>query len=89
MSAAVTKAAAPANRQVYASVMTDEIELKALMLASQEGDAAADRVLLGRLSSRLRAYYKGKLARIGKAATEAEDLVQEAVLAIHLKRGHI
>jgi DNA-directed RNA polymerase specialized sigma24 family protein len=87
MSAAVTKAAAPANRQVYASVMTDEIELKALMLASQEGDAAADRVLLGRLSSRLRAYYKGKLARIGKAATEAEDLVQEAVLAIHLKRG--
>jgi RNA polymerase sigma-70 factor, ECF subfamily len=45
------------------------------------------RVLLGRLSSRLRAYYKGKLARIGKAATEAEDLVQEAVLAIHLKPG--
>jgi len=66
---------------------TDEIELKALMLASQEGDAAAHRVLLGRLSSRLRAYYKGKLARIGKAAAEAEDLVQEAVLAIHLKRG--
>jgi hypothetical protein len=43
MSAAVTKAAAPANRQVYASIMTDEIELKALMLASQEGDAAAHR----------------------------------------------
>ncbi len=66
---------------------TDEIELKALMLASLEGDAAAHRVLLDRLSSRLRAYYKDRLARIGKAAAEAEDLVQEAVLAIHLKRA--
>ena len=66
---------------------TDEIELKALMLASLEGDAAAHRVLLDRLSSRLRAYYKDRLARIGKAAAEAEDLVQEAVLAINLKRA--
>lgn len=49
--------------------------------------AAAHRVLLDRLSSRLRAYYKGKLTRIGKAAAEAEDLVQEQVLAIHIKRG--
>ena len=66
---------------------TDEIELRALMLASLEGDAAAHRVLLDRLSSRLRAYYKGKLARIGEGGAEAEDLVQEAVLAIHLKRS--
>jgi RNA polymerase sigma-70 factor (ECF subfamily) len=66
---------------------TDEIELKALMLASLAGDAAAHHRLLDRLSSRLRAYYKGKLARSGRAAAEAEDLVQEAVLAIHLKRG--
>ena len=66
---------------------TDEIELKALMLASQKDDAAAHRVLFDRLSSRLRAYYKDRLARIGKAAAEAEDLVQEAVLAIHLKRA--
>jgi RNA polymerase sigma-70 factor (ECF subfamily) len=65
---------------------THEVELKALMLASQDGDAASHRALLDRLSRRLRAYYKGKLARIGKGAAEAEDLVQEAVLAIHLKR---
>src|SRR5437868_7747000 len=63
-----------------------EIELKALMLASQDGDAVAHRALLDRLSRRLRAYYKGKLARIGRSAAEAEDLVQEAVLAIHFKR---
>src|SRR5216683_5770761 len=65
---------------------TQEIELKALMLASLDGDAASHRALLDRLSRRLRAYYKGKLARIERGAAEAEDLVQEAVLAIHLKR---
>jgi RNA polymerase sigma factor (sigma-70 family) len=67
-------------------VTTHEIELKALMLASLNGDAASHRTLLHRLSHRLRAYYKGKLARLGRGAVEAEDLVQEAVLAIHLKR---
>jgi RNA polymerase sigma-70 factor (ECF subfamily) len=65
---------------------THEIELKALMLASLNGDAAAHRALLDRLSQRLRAYYKGKLARFGRGVVEAEDLVQEAVLAIHVKR---
>src|SRR6267154_3739097 len=65
---------------------TDEVELKALMLASLNGDAASHRALLDRLSRRLRAYYKGKLAGVGRGASEAEDLVQEAVLAIHIKR---
>lgn len=65
---------------------THEVELKALMLASLNGDAASHHVLLERLSRRLRAYYKSKLARIGRGAAEAEDLVQEAVLAIHIKR---
>ena len=65
---------------------THEIELKALMLAGLDGDADSHRALLDRLSRRLRGYYKGKLARIGRDATEAEDMVQEAVLAIHFKR---
>ena len=65
---------------------TREIELKALMLASLDGDAASHRALLNQLSRRLRAYYKGKLTRFGRGAAEAEDLVQETVLAIHLKR---
>src|SRR5260370_23262585 len=65
---------------------TDETELKALMLASLDGDAASHRALLERLSRRLRAYYKGKLVSIGRGISEAEDLVQEAVLAIHIKR---
>ncbi len=66
--------------------MIHDIELKALMLASLNGDAASHHALLGRLSRRLRAYYKGKLARLGRSSEEAEDLVQEAVLAIHFKR---
>src|SRR5260370_7126727 len=65
---------------------TLEIELKELMLASLDGDAASHRALLDQLSRRLRAYYKGKLAAIGRGASEAEDLVQDAVLAIHIKR---
>src|SRR5882724_4934210 len=67
-------------------MMTYEVELKALMLASLNGDAASHRALLDRLSRRLRAYYKGKLAGVGRGASEAEDLVQEAVLAIHIQR---
>ena len=63
-----------------------EKELKALMLASQEGDAASHRMLLERLSRHLRAYYKRRLGHIGRGAAEAEDLLQEAVLAIHVQR---
>lgn len=63
-----------------------EIELKALMLASLGGDAAAHHTLLSRLSGHLRAYYKRRLARIGWGATEAEDLTQEALMAIHTRR---
>jgi RNA polymerase sigma-70 factor (ECF subfamily) len=65
---------------------TLETELKALMLASLNGNAASHRSLLDRLSRRLRAYYKAKLVTVGKGKVEAEDLVQEAILAIHLKR---
>jgi RNA polymerase sigma-70 factor (ECF subfamily) len=64
----------------------NEAELKNLMVAGLDGDAAAHRMLLDRLSRHLRAYYKGRLARIGRSATEAEDLVQEALLAIHTQR---
>lgn len=65
---------------------TNEAELRALMAASLAGDPAAHRALLHRLSGHLRAYYKGRLARIGQSATEAEDLVQEALMAIHTRR---
>ena len=64
----------------------NEAELRVLMRASLGGDAKAYRTLLSRLSASLRAYYKGRLARIGRSATEAEDLMQEALMAIHTRR---
>lgn len=64
----------------------NEAELRALMKASLAGDAHAHRTLLSQLSANLRAYYKSRLARIGRSATEAEDLMQEALMAIHTRR---
>jgi hypothetical protein len=54
---AVTKPGSPANYKRYASMTTRETDLKALMLASLDGDAASHRALLDQLSRRLRAYY--------------------------------
>lgn len=56
------------------------------MTAGLDGDAAAYRTLLERLSRHLRSYYRGRLARAGRGAFEAEDLLQEALLAIHTRR---
>jgi RNA polymerase sigma-70 factor (ECF subfamily) len=81
----VTKSAGSPNYEI-AGMTTLEIELKALMLASLAGNAASHRSLLDRLTRRLRAYYKAKLVAVGRGIAEAEDLVQEATLAIHLKR---
>jgi RNA polymerase sigma-70 factor (ECF subfamily) len=67
-------------------MIADETELKALMLATQRGDAASYRALLAKLVTRLRAYYKRRMMGAGRSAEEAEDLVQETLLAVHLKR---
>lgn len=64
----------------------DETELKRLMVASQAGDASAYRALLDQMSRYLRGYYKTKLTRSGRSASEAEDLVQEVLMAIHTRR---
>src|SRR5579871_3679786 len=61
-----------------------EAELKALMVAAQAGDRSAQAQLLTMLASRLRAYFTRRLA---SDSSQAEDLVQETLLAIHLKRA--
>jgi RNA polymerase sigma-70 factor, ECF subfamily len=63
-----------------------ERELRALMTASLDGDAGAYHELLQRLTPHLRAYYRHRFARIGHGLTEAEDLLQEALIAIHTHR---
>jgi RNA polymerase sigma-70 factor (ECF subfamily) len=60
-----------------------ENRLRALMLKAQAGDEAAYRVLLTELSRHLRAYYRRRLTTM---ADDAEDLVQETLLAIHNQR---
>jgi len=70
-------------------VRSSEPELRALMIAGLDGDAAGHRALLEKLSGQLRAYFKGQLSRIGRGPVEAEDLVQEALIAIHTRRHTI
>ena len=60
-----------------------ETGLKELMLRGLAGDATAHAQLLGALGGHLRAYFT---RRLGPGAAETEDLVQETLLAIHLKR---
>lgn len=65
---------------------TEEVELRGLMQAGLAGDSSSYRELLDRLSRHLRAYYKPKLARAGRSAMGAEDLVQDALMAVHTRR---
>jgi RNA polymerase sigma factor (sigma-70 family) len=63
-----------------------ENELRALLSSGLAGSATDYRLFLERLGPHLRAYFKGKLARSGRAAPEAEDLVQETLMAVHTRR---
>ena len=56
------------------------------MRAALAGDDLAYRQLLTDLSPYLRNLCRKACARAGLAPTEAEDAVQETLLAIHLKR---
>lgn len=61
-------------------------ELSQLMRAAIAGDAGAYREVLERLAGVLRAVIRRGLVRAGRGSGDAEDVVQEALLAIHLKR---
>lgn len=61
-----------------------EARLRALMLASLDGDAAAYRTLLREIDRLLRRYYGRRL--FGTAANAADDLVQETLMAVHARR---
>src|SRR5229473_247640 len=67
-------------------IRSDEPELRTLMLAGLDGDRASHKALLKRLSAYLRAYFKGQLLRIGRGSADAEDLVQETLIALHTRR---
>jgi RNA polymerase sigma-70 factor (ECF subfamily) len=69
-----------------AGVQERESEWAALMRAAIAGDAAAYRRLLAALAPVLRSLARRGLVRTGQSEADSEDLVQETLLAIHLKR---
>jgi RNA polymerase sigma-70 factor, ECF subfamily len=63
-----------------------EQEWTAQMRAAMDGDESAYRRLLLSLTPALRAVVGRGFARVGLGGGEVEDVVQEILLAIHLKR---
>lgn len=61
----------------------DEIQLHRWMVLAQDGNSGATGQLLSALAPRLRAFFRGK----GAGVQDAEDLVQETLIAIYTKRA--
>jgi RNA polymerase sigma factor (sigma-70 family) len=57
------------------------------MRAAMTGDAGAYRQLLATLAPHIRAVARFRCRSLGAPEDEVEDLVQEVLLTIHLKRG--
>ncbi|MGD9784951.1 MAG: sigma-70 family RNA polymerase sigma factor [Hyphomicrobiaceae bacterium] len=66
---------------------TGSDDLSRLMRAANRGDEGAYRQLLGALALWLRPIVRRGLAAVGRSGDETEDIVQETLLAIHLKRA--
>jgi RNA polymerase sigma-70 factor (ECF subfamily) len=63
--------------------MGDDAELRALLLKGLAGDAAAHRAFLTGAAVLLRSYFRNRLRQ---APEDAEDLVQETLVALHTRR---
>lgn len=63
-----------------------ESEWSALLRAANAGDALAYRRILQQLAPVLRSFVRRWLARASVPDADAEDIVQEILLAIHVKR---
>ncbi len=63
--------------------MADEAHLRALLLKGLAGDDAAHRAFLTEAAALLRAYFRNRLRG---APEDAEDLVQETLVALHTRR---
>jgi RNA polymerase sigma-70 factor (ECF subfamily) len=74
-----------ANTHVRTTALrTTEGQLKELIEASLDGDAAAHSTLLRRIMPLLRAFFA---RRMNPWNPDVEDLVQEALVAVHTKRA--
>ena len=66
---------------------SQENDWAAWMRAAMTGDAGAYRQLLASLTPHVRAVARSRCRRLGAPEGEVEDIVQEVLLTIHLKRG--
>lgn len=64
-------------------MLSNEEDLKALMLRGLTGDASAHAALLRALVPLLRSFYR---RRLGNAQDYVEDLVQETLICVHTRR---
>jgi RNA polymerase sigma-70 factor (ECF subfamily) len=64
-----------------------EKEWAVWMQSAMAGDAGAYRQLLGSLAPHIRAVVRSRYRSFGAPEGEVEDVVQEVLLTIHLKRG--
>jgi RNA polymerase sigma-70 factor (ECF subfamily) len=56
------------------------------MRAERRGDAAAYEQLLGDIAAALRIVIRSRLSRSGAATHDAEDIVQEVLIGLHMMR---
>jgi RNA polymerase sigma-70 factor (ECF subfamily) len=85
-SVAVTIVVIPPNTSSGSPVLNPPPDLSALMRTANAGDAMAYRRVLEGLASWLRPIVKRGLYRAGRGPEDVEDIVQETLLAVHLKR---
>lgn len=63
-----------------------ESRLRNLLISSLEGDQAAYRTFLQETSTLLRGYVRRQLARSRRSDIDSEDIVQDALIAVHERR---
>jgi RNA polymerase sigma-70 factor (ECF subfamily) len=63
-----------------------EQEWRRQFMAARAGDEAAYRGFLGSVATCLRAWARRALTRAGRSPAEAEDIVQETLIALHTRR---
>jgi RNA polymerase sigma-70 factor (ECF subfamily) len=71
---------------IPSATRADEIRLRALLTRGLDGDPSAYRTFLSDTTGLLRRYVQRQLRRLGRREHEAEDIVQEALIAIHGRR---
>lgn len=64
----------------------DDAALRRLFALGIDGDSRIYKQFLGELSVLLRAYVRRQLVRLGRSHDDVEDIVQEALMAIHSRR---